>query len=37
MRDSIRQIFKVMNLDGTMFPIYESMPKALDAFRESSG
>ena len=32
MRDSIREIFRVTNLDGTMFDIQESMPKALDAF-----
>lgn len=32
MRDSIRQVFKVTNLDGTMFHIYGSMHEAMDAF-----
>ncbi len=34
MHTSIRQIFKIMNLDGRMFEIHESMPQALEAFRE---
>jgi anti-anti-sigma factor len=32
MRDTIRQVFKVTNLDGTMFEIHDSMHEALDSF-----
>lgn len=36
MHKSIREVFKMMNLDGKMFEIHDSMPQALDAFDTSS-
>lgn len=33
MRDTIREVFKVMRLEGKIFKIYDSMPKALDSFK----
>ena len=32
MRDEIRAAFKMLNLEGKMFEIHDSMPSALDAF-----
>ncbi len=32
MHNQVRQAFRVLKLDGTLFEIYESLPEALNAF-----
>jgi anti-anti-sigma regulatory factor len=32
MHDKVREAYRVLNLDGTVFEIYDSLPEALDAF-----
>ncbi len=32
MHNQVRQAFRVLRLDGTLFEIYESLPEALSAF-----
>jgi anti-anti-sigma regulatory factor len=33
--DGIRHVYRMLNLDGTVFEIHDSLSKALEAFRDS--
>ncbi len=35
MHEQVREAFRLLRLDGTLFEIYESLPEGLEAFAES--
>lgn len=36
MHQQVREAFRVLRLDGTLFEIYESLPEGVDAFEDAS-